>query len=326
MNSRRSVVTPIPCSPIILISAAIPPLLLASPVYAIDHLWKAEGLPSTTLPRIAAVLLIVFSGIWPHLKLLWLQATWFFGRAPGRTTTLQWLGTLGKWSLADVLVVCVMVGVLHLDWVVKPNDIKAGIIKDMPALLEIVHSVYTEKSLCDKLLGMKCDKQKGVAKITKCKLCRGFVSEAFYRPGWTQSTGKAILNGVRTSGGGLATLRVVGMRGIYAFSGAVIVSILLSVLVDVLDHRAKEHSKMIAQWEVGRRHPERVIRHRDGEDMDRLEEPLLSNDDGGEPSPLEVETADASELTSPRARLPMFSCSPTAREPKEGDTLAPRSQ
>ena len=93
--------------------------------FAIEHLWKAKGLPGKTLPRLAAVLLIVFSGIWPHLKLLWLNATWFFGKHPRfRTNTLHWLSTLGKWSLADVLVVCVMVGVLHLDWIVVPDDIK----------------------------------------------------------------------------------------------------------------------------------------------------------------------------------------------------------
>jgi hypothetical protein len=45
-----------------------------------------------------------------------------------------------------------------------------------------------------------------------------------------------ILNGVDTNGGGIANLRVVGMRGIYAFCGAVVVSILLNLIVDIFDH------------------------------------------------------------------------------------------
>ncbi len=59
-------------------------------------------------------------------------------------------------------------------------------------------------------------------------------------PEWARSTRKTILNGVDTNGGGIANLRVVGMRGIYAFCGAVVVSILLSLIVDLFDHQAKE--------------------------------------------------------------------------------------
>ncbi len=59
-------------------------------------------------------------------------------------------------------------------------------------------------------------------------------------PEWARSTRKTILNGVDTNGGGIANLRGVGMRGIFAFCGAVIVSILLTLIVDIFDHRAKQ--------------------------------------------------------------------------------------
>ena len=289
--------------------------------FAIQHLWEAKGLPSTTLPRIAAVLLIIFSGVWPHLKLIWLNMTWFFGKPVSRTRTLHWLSTLGKWSLADVLVVCVMVGVLHLDWIVKPDDIKAGVVDDMPELLEILNSLYSTNELCDKFLKITCDDQKRLDRVTKCKACRALVNEAFTRPGWTQSTGRAILDGVDTSGGGLATLRVVGMRGIYAFSGAVIISILLSLIIDIFDHRSKVFSQKLSQQEIGRRRLERVMRSTrrgqrdpaDDEFEDPLQEPLLlsSNDDSGTsgPSPLEVDFG-SEEVSAPRSRIntSLFSC------------------
>jgi hypothetical protein len=44
--------------------------------YAIEELWKAKGMPGVLLPRLAAVGLIVFSGLWPHLKLFMLLLTW----------------------------------------------------------------------------------------------------------------------------------------------------------------------------------------------------------------------------------------------------------
>jgi hypothetical protein len=93
--------------------------------YAIQQLWRAKKMPSVVLPRIAAILLVMFSGVWPHVKLAMLNVSWLLPAPPqARSKLLHWLACLGKWSLADVLVVCVMVGVLHLDWEVEPETIK----------------------------------------------------------------------------------------------------------------------------------------------------------------------------------------------------------
>jgi hypothetical protein len=63
-----------------------------------------------------------------------------------------------------------------------------------------------------------------------------------WKTNWAQLTGKMILSGIETSGGGISDLGVVGMRGIYSFCAAVIVSILLRWShcgLDVLDHSAQ---------------------------------------------------------------------------------------
>lgn len=66
-------------------------------MYAVQELWRGTQLPGKVLPRLAAVLLIVFSGFWPHLKLIMLNLTWFLGRhKTRRTTTLSWLAALGS--------------------------------------------------------------------------------------------------------------------------------------------------------------------------------------------------------------------------------------
>ena len=285
--------------------------------YAIQHLWVAKGLPGKLIPRAAAILLVIFSGAWPHIKLFLLQLTWFFGKHPTRTGTLQWLGTLGKWSLADVLVVCIMVGVLHLDWIVKPADIKQGLITDLPQVLAIVESQYTTKQLCDKLLKFTCAEQKRVTKIAKCKACHTLVNEAYTHPNWARDTGSKILNGVDTSGEGLATLRVVGMRGIYAFCGAVILSILLSFVVDVINHRVQEQALKAREGPLERQRLAHIAQQRrrrssrrrrrqrtpDDEEDNELQQPLLSPT----PTPMEVDLGDYQEYPSIPTSPYMFS-------------------
>ena len=76
-------------------------------MFAITELWEAKNLPGTALPRTAAILLIIFSGLWPHLKLIMLNLTWFFGKHKmRRTTTLSWLAALGSTFL---LLACLLV-------------------------------------------------------------------------------------------------------------------------------------------------------------------------------------------------------------------------
>jgi uncharacterized paraquat-inducible protein A len=66
-----------------------------------------------------------------------------------RTRLLHWLSILGKWSLADVLVVCVMVGVLNLDWDVDPAQIKQGFSDQLPVVIHTISSLYTSEELCE---------------------------------------------------------------------------------------------------------------------------------------------------------------------------------
>ena len=299
-------------------------------MFAIKELWTASDLPGTFLPRSAAVLLIIFSGLWPHIKLLMLNLTWFFSKHKiRRTKILAWLAALGKWSLADVLVVCVMVGVLNLDWVVEPAAIKEGLINDLPSILQIVETLYTTEQVCDKALKMNCAHEKRVANIAKCKACKGLVGEAFTHPEWAQSTGRTLLNGVSTSGGGKATLRVVGMNGIYYFCGAVILSIFLSLAVDILDHRAKIYERKLEEELRGRERGyrargglllgERPVRRLISEsnstntsnstnainydmDDDQLETPLLGNGGSDPSSALEIEVPQGFDDEAPRHR------------------------
>jgi hypothetical protein len=208
--------------------------------YAMTELWRARRMPGKFFPRLAAVLLFIFSGVWPHLKLLILNLTWVVAKHPvRRTRLLHWLSILGKWSLADVLVVCVMVGVLNLDWDVDPTQIKQGFSDQMPVVIHAISSLYSSGEICQHFLNYSCENPHNFNHKLRCSACLNGVETAFHHPGWAGGTGKSILQGIETSGGGSVQLRVVGMRGIYAFCLAVIVSICLSLAVDVFDNRAR---------------------------------------------------------------------------------------
>ncbi|KAL7563973.1 hypothetical protein ACA910_017585 [Epithemia clementina (nom. ined.)] len=217
--------------------------------YAIQELWKAKHMPGKVLPRAAAILLVIFSGIWPHLKLLLLNCTWLFSiHQQRRTRMLTWLSTLGKWSLADVLVVCVMVGVLHLDWNVDPEAVRIGLVENLPFCLQVVKSLYSASDICTILLkDVDCHIQhKSWKRWSECKACVGLVKTALDNPERARDTFRGTLDGIQMSGGGHVTLRVLGLHGIYAFCAAVILSILISLLVDVLDgfaHRANARTR-----------------------------------------------------------------------------------
>ena len=124
------------------------------------------------------------------------------------------------------------------------------------------------------LLAVSCDTPGSLSNRIKCDACISAVETAYIKPGWAQSTGKAILDGIETSGDGLCSLRVIGMRGIYAFCGAVVFSILLSLFVDILDHRAKRDAAecaLLTAAELSRTDLEaRLLQDDEGE-----EQPLL---------------------------------------------------
>ncbi len=259
---------------------------------AIRKLWFGEGLgDAQTLSKVAAALLIVFSGIWPHLKLLLLHFCWFFpfsnrlplnsNRNPDashvydirrhkqcckskegsnknnsiwcangythkthnrRSPFLRVLSTLGKWSLADVLVVCILIAVLHLDWKVNPHEIRSGIENELPTILKYVKGRYPDvNSNCEQLLGYPCEVGKAlVIHYPQCFACKTLMSNAYNHPDWTTSEGKDIMEGIDLGGGGHAQLRVMGMLGTYFFCAAVMMSILMSSMVDVFDEKDRE--------------------------------------------------------------------------------------
>ena len=258
---------------------------------SIRKLWNGDGLgDAQTLSKVAAALLVVFSGFWPHLKLFLLHCCWLFPfnhhlqlRRTGasneryghnkidttccktrdavarnssfccangsfhnthnhRSPFLRALSTLGKWSLADVLVVCILIAVLHLDWKVNPYEIRAGVENELPTLLQYIKGKYPDvNGNCERLLGYPCEIGKAlVIHYPQCIACKTLMSNAYNHPEWATSEGKDIMEGIVLGGGGYAQLRIMGMVGTYFFCASVIMSILLSLIVDVSDEKDRK--------------------------------------------------------------------------------------
>jgi hypothetical protein len=141
-----------------------------------------------------------------------------------------------------------MVGVLHLDWVADPEATKNGLVRDLPYVLELLRSLYTASDICTYAMKLDCHTHhKNWGKWSKCKACVGFVKSALEHPSTARDTLKGVFEGIDVSGGGLVYLRVHGMSGIYVFCSAVILSILISLVVDVFDVRAHRWQTMHTQ-------------------------------------------------------------------------------
>jgi uncharacterized paraquat-inducible protein A len=73
---------------------------------SIFEIWNAGG-------KALAMLMLIFSGVWPYTKQLVTLFLWFVPpRIVGvrkRETTLVWLDILGKWSVVDIFVLVVTV-------------------------------------------------------------------------------------------------------------------------------------------------------------------------------------------------------------------------
>jgi len=252
--------------------------------YAISELWRMK----LFLPRFTALLLVLCSGIWPHLKLILLNAVYLtpMKSLQRRRRFLHALSTLGKWSLADVLTVCVLIAVVRLDWIIDPEALRYGTMEHLDTIVRLTKQLYSSNDLCTLLLGYGCHKPKNVKHVTSCNACIGLVKEAYGHPSWAKSTGKDILKGCRTSGSGEARLDVIGMRGIYAFGLAVVCSILLSLVVDIVDTRDRRRRQL----------EERAAMEQ------AMQEPLLLED--GEPAPPVSTVTTVSHQSSPKSVLP----------------------
>eukprot|EP00639_Heterosigma_akashiwo_P008964 CAMPEP_0194593608 /NCGR_PEP_ID=MMETSP0292-20121207/23628_1 /TAXON_ID=39354 /ORGANISM="Heterosigma akashiwo, Strain CCMP2393" /LENGTH=545 /DNA_ID=CAMNT_0039452637 /DNA_START=73 /DNA_END=1710 /DNA_ORIENTATION=+ len=213
---------------------------------AINKLWKSKGLPDPLISKISAVLLMLFSGIWPHLKLLLLHVCWVMpARAAPRKRALQ---ILRAWSFSDVFVVIFLLGVLHLDLPLSPPAVLAGLAAQLPVAVDSIANMdpaAAQTLICTQVLPFHCDV---LPDSRRCQDCASALSFVLKRPDWIKELAVGALNGMEAQGDAKAALRVAGLPGIYWFCGAVVLSLLLSLAVEHVHNRLNTISYLTASY------------------------------------------------------------------------------
>jgi len=96
-------------------------VLHVSYLYSVEKLWTQPGWIINTPPtgvypgRGAAVTLVVWSFIWPHVKLMLMQLAYYYPFRIGKRRNINYVVSFfGKWSLLDVLVMAAVIGLFNI--------------------------------------------------------------------------------------------------------------------------------------------------------------------------------------------------------------------
>ena len=91
-----------------------------------------------SISRILFYILLFFSGIWPHLKLLCVHALWYVPcDSKYRSSVLWWLDYFGKFSMADVFITLCMISYLRLSAeVISSSQVAENVFDGLPLFIE----------------------------------------------------------------------------------------------------------------------------------------------------------------------------------------------
>jgi len=227
-----------------------------------------------------AAVLFAFSFVWPHVKLLLLHVFYYLRLSPGvRRNALYWFAFFGKWSLADVLVMAVIIGLFNLQldtsylelWEqLKDHDFNSTCVE----LCRTNTSQFHDMSKC----------QSG------CSAIEDIANRAFTASIFPESNL-------------FLELRLQGLGAVYAFCVAVLLSLSIGVYVDhlddcLLDDLRKEH---LAHK---RRHPNKRMA------VDNMQSASAAEGGGSTALPTLLESTSGSTLA-----MPLVAPAPSAAAP-----------
>ena len=206
-------------------------LLHISYFYSIDHLWITPSPDGVSYPgRPAAGMLFTWSFLWPHVKLLLLHGFFYAAtRARVRRNVNFWLAFLGKWSLADVLVMSAVLALFDIEI-------------NMPLTKLWSHLQTDFMPLCDAICVKSFDNTTNISAIdihnasaplplSNCSVACEAIDAAAHR---------LVTPSLLPSSQLHVNLHVEGLAAMYAFCVGVLISITTSVWVDTIDDERRE--------------------------------------------------------------------------------------
>ena len=171
---------------------------------------------------------MVFSFIWPHVKLFLLHLAFFLPISPSaRRNANYWLAFFGKWTLCDVLVMCALIGMFNI-------QAEMDVLKLWDELKpDFVH-------LCDGICAGNGSRPLGGANCTElCEEAEAALSTTLLNDATLPSSDLAFAVSMR------------GLTSMYLFCCAVVLSLSLGVAIEFLDDRQRAAAAAAAAASAG---------------------------------------------------------------------------
>eukprot|EP00966_Prymnesium_polylepis_P190260 4408580-Prymnesium_polylepis.1 len=190
--------------------------------FSIEQMWEQDASANHTgyyPARPAAATLFAFSFVWPHLKLLLMHLFFYLPvRSRLRRNVNYWLSFWGKWSLADAIVMCCLIGLFNLT--IDMDFVEAwGYFKN-----DAISFCHSE---C-----LKLQNTSAVAALLSCNSTCAMVESAL--------AAAALNYESLPSSEVYVNLRVSGLMSMYSFCLAVLVSLCTGVTIENLDEFLRE--------------------------------------------------------------------------------------
>ena len=144
---------------------------------------------------------------------------------------------------------------MHLDITLDADFILHRLRSEVPHIVSALEQAVSEREAVDEVCGTLLHLKQGDLSFL---FCSETVYELYQHPWLVDRAAESVLTGVEADGGGVATLRIAGLWGIYLFCLGVIISLSLGLLIDGYDHKAKAslryHRRLSEADEFGSRY------------------------------------------------------------------------
>lgn len=191
--------------------------------------------------RLGAILVFCFSGLWPHLKLILLQISWYCPMQPKlRRSFCFWLDMFGKWSLLDVFVISLTVALFDLTWNLDVDQTVGNIVFNLPPLLE--NTVLTNPERTKDFIFSTCKMINEYDNDANRTICANVFNKVILADigldvDLLENLYEMLTNQHHLSGLISIGFKAVSQSGVYWFSAGVSLSLLAGVFVDIVDDR-----------------------------------------------------------------------------------------
>ena len=97
----------------------------------------------------AAMFLELFSGFWPHVKVLSIHLLWYFPNVPkARSNALYWLEFFGRWSALDVFLMLYLICVLNVGFDGPTSQLINNTAVNVPVWIDSLNGTSFVDDMC----------------------------------------------------------------------------------------------------------------------------------------------------------------------------------